>query len=513
MAVMLSLAAAAVIVRSTGPVRWHGVAILAAALVAVPGLQYAFGMVMFSGTAWVSTTYLVGFLLALLIGARWERASPGQLADGLFFAVGVGAILSVGLQLHQWFALDLLDIWSMGNGYGRPFANLGQPNQLGTLLLWGILAMAWGLVRRRIGAGTALLAVGYLLFGVALTESRTAWLGLAILICASWFWRHLWPDRRWPWVATGLSVYFAVCVMLVAWLNGTGDPARISGEPRPVIWSLFVDAALRHPIFGYGWSQVGLADMTAAPDHPSLHNFFSHSHNLFLDLILWCGIPIGLFVSIYLIRWLWLRARAVRGAEDAVLLLFLFVVGNHAMFEFPLHYAYFLLPVGLVMGALNARLETRPALTLGRWSVVAIWFISVALLGLIIRDYSRVETSYQNLRFEWAHIETKTHGDLPDVLLLTQWRDFIRVARMEPTSGMSIDDLDLMRNITSIYPSALAFYKLAGALALNERPAEAQLWLKRMCKIVPESECVGIKAGWAHQSLRYPSIAAVPWPN
>ncbi|PIW09923.1 MAG: polymerase, partial [Comamonadaceae bacterium CG17_big_fil_post_rev_8_21_14_2_50_60_13] len=68
-----------------------------------------------------------------------------------------------------------------------------------------------------------------------------------------------------------------------------------------------------------------------------MHTVFSHSHNLFLDLVLWCGIPFGLFVSLYLIRWFWLRLRAVRCAEDAVLMLFLLVVGNHAMLELPLH--------------------------------------------------------------------------------------------------------------------------------------------------------------------------------
>lgn len=521
-AIVLALAAAAVIMRSTGPVVWHGITLLAAALVFVPLVQYGFGMVMFSGAAWISTAYLIGFLLALLTGVRWEMTSPGQLADGLFLAIGVAALLSVGLQLHQWLALDLLNIWSMGDGYGRPFANFGQPNQLGTFLLWGLLAAAWGLARRHIGVGTALFMAVHLLFGLALTQSRTAWVAVVILVGASWLWRRLWSDQRLPWLVTGLGLYFAACVISIGWLSqlflltlfaDIGDIVRISSEQRPAAWALFLDAALQRPWFGYGWNQVGLAQLTAALNHPSLHVLFSHSHNLFLDLILWCGIPAGLLVSIYLVGWSWRRLCEVRGSEDAVLMLFLIVVGNHAMLELPLHHAYFLLPAGLVMGALNVRLNARPILIVRRWSVIAVWLASVALLALIIRDYSRVEASYQALRFEWAHIKTDIRRGPPEVLLLTQWREFIRFARFEPSSGMSADKLDWMRKLTSAYPSAGAFHKLAGALAMNQQPDEAQLWLKRLCKFVSESQCADVKAAWANQSLSNSGIAAVPWPN
>jgi len=521
MAIVSSLAAVAVIVRSRGPVEWHGITVLAASLVFILGLQYGFGLILSPGTAWVNSAYLLGFSLALLTGARWESSSPGQLADGLFLAIGIAALLSVGLQLHQWLGLNLLDIWSMGDGFGRPFANFGQPNNLGTFLLWGLLATAWGLIRQRIGGWAALFIAVYLLFGLALTQSRTAWVAVALLIATIWIWRHLWPDRHWPWVVTGLGVYFAVCVMSQGWLNqllgltlstDVGDIVRISSEQRPAVWALFLDAALQRPWLGYGWNQVALAQLTASLDHPALHTVFSHSHNLFLDLVLWCGIPLGLFVSSCLGGWFWLRLRAVRCAENAVLMLFLLVVGNHAMLELPLHHAYFLLPTGLVMGALHIRLHVRPILAAGRWSYVGIWLVSALLLGLLIRDYSRVETSYQALRFEWARIKYHTRGTPPEVLLMTQWRDFIALARFEPPSQMTAQELDWLRKINITTPSTGGFHKLAAALAMNKQPIEAQLWLRRACKIVSATQCEALRSAWAQQSLSNPDIAAVAWP-
>lgn len=521
-AIVLALGSIAVILRSPGRVAWHGITLLVAALALVPALQYGFGLVLFAGTAWISSVYLIGLLLALLTGARWEKTSPGQLGDGLFLAIGMAALLSVGLQLHQWLALDALDAWSMGNGHGRPFANFGQPNQLATFLLWGLLATAWGLLRHRIGLMTALFLALFLLFGLSLTQSRAAWVALALLLLGSWYWRRLWTDRRWPWLATALVFYFAACTLSLDWLNqallldrpvGASEAARLASELRPLIWSILIDAAWQHPVLGYGWNQVGLAQLTTALNHPPLQLLLAHSHNLFLDLILWSGIPVGLLVSLYLVRWFWLRLRAVNCAEDALLLLFLLVIGNHALLELPLHYAYFLLPTGLIMGALNARLDAKPILFTGPWSLVLLWVASVALLSLTIRDYLRVETSYQELRFEQARIKNKIPGKPLDVLLLTQWREAISLSRFEPSSGMNASDLDWMRRVSATYPGTATIPKLALALALNKQAIEAKLWLEKMCRIESEPNCNAVRNYWADQTLHHPELAVVSWPD
>jgi O-antigen ligase len=518
----LALGSAAVILRSRGQVRWHGITLAVAAVALVPGLQYGLGIVLLPGTAWISSAYLLGLLLAVHTGARWEASSPGQLADGLFLAIGTGALLSVSLQSHQWLNLQVLDSWSMADGLGRPFANFGQPNQLATFLLWGLLATGWALLRRHIAGKTALLIAHYLLFGLALTESRTAWIAITILISAIWYWRALWPDSRWPWMVTWLGLYFIVCASSIGWLSQvlhlgghpvTSDAGRVAAELRPLIWSVFIDAALQHPLLGYGWNQVGLAQLTAALAHPSLELLHTHSHNLFLDLVLWCGIPLGLFLSLYLMRWLWHKLRAVKCAEDAILMLFLLLIANHSMLELPLHYAYFLLPVGLVIGVTSVRLQDAPVLYTGRWSLLLIWLTSSTLLLMIVREYLRVETSYQELRMEQAHIRIDAPGAPPDVMLLTQFHEFIRLSRVQPSSGMSVEKLDWMSQVARTFPGTATIPKLALALGLNHRQAEASQWLKKVCKIEPESRCEAVRQYWEGETLKHPELIQVPWPN
>lgn len=516
-ATVLLLAFAALIWRSSGAMAVHRIILAAFVLMGVPWLQYGMGLIAQPGVAWISCAYLFGLFLAVLLGARWEASSPGQLGDALFLAIGIAAVGLVGLQLMQWLQVDGLELWRLSGGPERPSANLGQPNQLATLLLWGVLAAAWGLIRGRISGGVAILLVTFLLFGIALTGSRTAWIGVALLVVASWWWRSLWRSARLPWVATGLGFYFVLCVATQGWLglllNGTEatDVVRMGSELRPLAWAVFLDAARQRPWFGYGWNQTALAQLAVATAHPSLHNVFTYSHNLFLDLILWCGIPLGLLVSASLVGWIWRCFRGVQSAESAVLLLLLLVVGNHAMLELPLYYAYFLLPAGLVMGMLNGRHGARPVLYVGRWVAGLFCLAAATLLVLLIRDYSRVEPSYENLNFEWQHIKVAPIGP-PDVLLLTQWHDFVEFARYEPKGGLSQVQLDELRSIPELFSGALFSHKYASILALNQRPDEARLWLQRLCKVAPESECNAAKAIWAKQSLKHPEIAAIPWP-
>ena len=52
-----------------------------------------------------------------------------------------------------------------------------------------------------------------------------------------------------------------------------------------------------------------------------------------------------------------------------LLMTLLLVTTNHALLELPLHHAYFLLPVGLVIGALDQRMAREPVFTTAPWTM------------------------------------------------------------------------------------------------------------------------------------------------
>ncbi|MGC3984723.1 MAG: Wzy polymerase domain-containing protein [Pseudorhodoferax sp.] len=521
--VLLTMAFALSWGQRNKPVRLTYIAATALVVAAVPWMQYAAGQLQFVGIAWVGSAYVLGFALAVLVGQRWEEHAPGQLGDGLFAALLIAALLSVGLQLHQWLGLDLMDVWLMGNGSDRPYANVGQPNQLATLLLWGILALWWFCWRGRVRPLFAAFATVFLSWGLTLTASRAAWIAVLLLLVCVWCWSPLWSWVR----ARGAASLLALCFVLqsliapvvteLLLLSPFADPAGIaargSGELRLQAWRLFLDAVVRAPWWGYGWNQGSMAQLTVAPDHAPLQILFQYSHNLFLDLILWCGIPIGGALTVALVAWLWRRMRAVRDGGSALLFMVLLVVGNHAMLEFPLHHAYMLLPAGLVIGVLDSRLRAKVLPVQGLRLQWLLAIVCALMLAAIVRDYLRIEAAYQALRFEQANFRLPAPSAAPDVLLLDQMQAPIALAKLEPSPANAPSHLDWMRRTALIYPNGGTVHKLAASLAWAGQPDEAATWLRRMCAVVLPQECSAVRAAWKAQAMADPAIARVQWPE
>ncbi len=516
---MLLLVASFVLWRNRFCVAWHWLTAVSAGMALIPLIQYAVGMTPLFGVAWINSVYLLGLLTALLAGAAWELESPGQCADYLFLAIGIAAVVSVGLQLNQFFDLEPFGPWTLQSTGTRHFANIAQPNQMASLLLLGVLGCAWGFYRKYLGATAAFVTAALLLLGVVLTESRTAWLNVILLLGITVYGRRYAPDRKYLGAVVGLGCYFLVCILMLPTLNdffGGGLPVEYrspSSDTRWAAWGMFLKAILHRPLFGFGWGQLGHAQFLMLDEGISLGGSLLQAHNLILDLVLWNGIPLGLSLAAFLGWWCWTVVRGLRNFSQLLLISFLVVLGTHAMLEYPLQYAYFLLPAGMVMGCLNVSLGLRTAFGPRKWLTGVVLLLAMATLVVTIRDYFRIETSFYGLRFELKKIDVPIPRTPPDVLALTQWRDHIVFSRMELRSGIAAGELAWMRNMVSSVPSPFVLYRFAAMLAMNDQPAEAQQWLRRTCQISSKSLCEIIEAEWAKQSLIYERIAAVPWPG
>lgn len=527
---MLLLALFGVLAWSSHPISWRPSAIVVMALLPQVVLQYLAGMIPFAGDAWIAGAYLLGLALALQTGAHWESLRAGQALDALAIALGIAGFLSVALQLIQW--LDVGVAWHLANVYawqlwvnessqGRPYANLAQPNMLATLLLLSVLSTVWGVFRRRIGLATAVFFVAFLLFGVALTRSRTAWLGVGVLVAASWYWARLSPGRGLPVWSSALGVFFAgvtgYLVLGSGWSLDGGAPqldvTRLEAGQRPIVWRLFADAALAKPWFGYGWNQTSVAYLGEVNDYPALHANFNNAHNLFLELVLSCGIPLGLLLSGLIVMWCINSFRRVRAAEDAIALLMIAIVGIHAMLELPLHHAYFLLPIGVVAGVLAQRLGATSILKTGRTPMLALGASAALLLGVMVRDYIGViEQDFRAMRFETAGVSVRAPAEAPEVILLTQLRELLRYWRFLPRTGMSEQDIQWARDVTQRNPAPGSLFKLAQILAINGKASEAERWLLRTRKVVPVGQWKFIEKVWLDVSRTNPAMAAVRLP-
>jgi O-antigen ligase len=517
-AIVLGCVAVYVLIKAPDAIEWHGLSLLAIAMLAVVTAQYSAGLVHSFGVAWINMAYLLGLLVALLAGSTWERVSRLQCADLLFIAVVVGAVLSVGIQIYQWLGLEAVGPWILRSSGPRPYANMVQPNQLASLLLLGVLGCAWFNRRGWMHGYVAIFLAMWLLFGLALTASRTGWLNAALIGTAFVVWRRLPGMDRLSTTGIGLIAFYAACVFALPMLNELPATSGMAVELRPAmdnarvkLWATLIEATSLRPWFGFGWGQVGHAQFEMRIEQMLGGATLQNAHNLLLDLVLWMGIPLGLAVGGFLGWWALLAVRRVNNVFQVLMLLFPAVLTIHAMLEYPLQYAYFLLPAGLMLGALNSSLGFRVLVQTPKWAGTLWVLMAAAVLAITIRDYTRVETSFYGLRFEQRKIQTNIPATPPDVWVLTQWPDYFALARTDPARVHEPQDIVWAGNVVITMPSALGMYKLSAMLAFANRPDEAQRWQQILCKVNNPTLCEIMNRAWDEESKVFPEMAAVPW--
>lgn len=520
MALAFGAAALWLLLRVRGPCAIPKEVAALLALAVVPLFQFALGQVNFAGTMWMSVAYLCGLACVVWVGARWEAHAPDQMLDLLFIAIGIAAFATVLLQVQQYFGLvDDSQWWALNVGASRPSGNLGQPNHAATLLCWGLCATGWGMARGQVRPPIALLSAAALLGGVALTESRTAAVGLVLAAGFVVAFRRLWAGAAWRRALLALMVYYLACLWWVVHSAGGGALELISRSgsthQRWQALAVFTDAVAQHPWSGYGWNQSFLAQIAVADAHPGLDSRFSSSHNLLLDVLVWCGLPLGLLTVAGLVWWLGgLLSRLRTPGQFTAALLLMFAV-NHAMFEYPLYYAYFLLPFGCVAGALGVKLARTKALVsaIGAKWVALLFALPMLLLAGILTDYAAMD-SFRINRWDMDANGSSAKVQVPNLTFLTDQEAILRWGSTHRTPSRSTDaQLQQLQRVIGVEPEGTSIVFFASNLALNGQADNAQWWLRRACKLVQPEDCKSLKKYWVEAGATHPEIAALAWPG
>ena len=221
----------------------------------------------------------------------------------------------------------------------------------------------------------------------------------------------------------------------------------------------------------------------------------------------------GGVLCLAIVVWAARRFRAVKTPDQAILLLLVMLVLNHSMLEYPLHYAYLLLPVGWLVGALEVRMggdvrlwrKAPPAV------VLVLYLSAITLLAAIITDYFQIEQANRYVRLERLHMQVETWTP-PDPFVLTHMSRQIEMVRAPTTSPLSEAELMDREHLTEVLHDGHAMFYLAVAEAINHRPEQAVVWLQRYCKLKPLDGCANAAKDWAKSGVAHPEIAAIEWP-
>lgn len=313
---------------------------------------------------------LFGGLLAAAVGAT----APRRAFDAFCLALVAAGLVSFVLAVVQVFKPDLVqgDWLARVGAQGRAGGNLRQPNHLSSLLLWSMASLIWlhesraekaaEQTRLLLWRSATLAAMFCLIFSDVLTVSRTG--AVCIVLLAAWGLLDRQLSRFTRSLLLVLPLIYVVCWWSMSeWSRAAsegfaGDVQLSKGDlssSRFGIWSNTFELIRQNPWLGVGWGEFNFAwSLTPFPGRPVA--FFDHTHNLPLNLMVELGLPLGTLVLALLAWCLWkafvacritLQPQSTMVRTAFVMVLMMLV---HSMLEYPLWYAYFLLPMAFALG-------------------------------------------------------------------------------------------------------------------------------------------------------------------
>ena len=355
---------------------------------------------------------LVAWLVALA-GAASARAPLGLTVFTAFcWGLLTAGVLGVAIGAVQVFMPEWADgDWIAHSGIpGRAVGNLRQPNHLSSLLLWAAVALVALHELRRLATRLTFVVMALLIFALVLTASRTGLVSVLLLALWGVADRHLQRRTRALLITTPL-LYLLAWLAMLGWgqLGGHafGGAARlaetdISGS-RFAIWANAWALIKAQPWLGVGLGEFNFAwSLTPFPQRPVA--FFDHAHNLPLHLAVELGLPLALVLMALMIWALWQALRAAltaqgdTGTTQRCAFMMVLMIGLHSLLEYPLWYAYFLLPAlwvwGFALGQASAARVPASHGVVGAPGFTAAGALLVVGAALAVLDYGRVSVIF-----------------------------------------------------------------------------------------------------------------------
>ncbi|UTO19848.1 Wzy polymerase domain-containing protein [Acinetobacter sp. Z1] len=454
----------------------------------IPLIQFSFGLITDFSIAFLSFSYLFAFWLMIVSGynvASTEEKRERIMTGFSYTVLGV-AFISGLFAVIQWLNWESNFGWVMALKGSRPYANFGQPNNLSTFLIMGLLAALYLYEKHKASLWLLIPSSVLVLFAVCLTQSRTAWI-VCIFIFFYWIYKQykLQPRFNFPKLLMWSLAYFILAgyllpliAELMSYSAGSGitHTASIveragSGHERIGMWIQILHAIAERPWFGYGWNQTSIA-VVESIHFNTFQVWFNSAHNVFLDLLVWNGIPLASLIIAYIALWFFWLNKQAKDITSIIAILMVCTILIHAMLEFPQRYAYFLLPMGFLLGLIQAQNPNLKAIIVNKNVTRCLWLVSIVVLLLVWRDYKLFQEN-SRLVFKGKTPSEEILGS-SKILLLTQFQQRLNWIALNPKTKFSETDLELLGEMVKNKATPYNLKKYAQLLVYNEKIADAE---------------------------------------
>lgn len=249
--------------------------------------------------------------------------------------------------------------------------------------------------------------------------------------------------------------------------------------------------ATQHPWLGVGWFGFGPEQVRIAADFGST-TYAEHSHNLILNLAAELGFPATILICSGLAWWA-IQCFFIKAVTVPIRFagLFFVAVFVHSMVEFPLWYAFVLIPIGILMGMVHQLRWPSEGVLLGRpaKNVIAVILGGAFLfMALITWDYQRVTTGFRVLRWQQSgYVVDISPSERPAFTLFPQFFDYFKLTKMVAREGMSDTDIAFAERMSHRFGYVHVLSKMAEIYTLNGKPEQAARTMQTLQRLHPIS--------------------------
>lgn len=437
----------------------------------IPLVQYGFGQIYYISDAILITYYLLFFCLAYLVGYNLNfYVDKPKILFLLACVIGCAAIISAILSVLQFFELSFSFIKGL-NG-NRVYANFGQPNNMATFHFMGLVALLYLNYIKRLHYIALLLLATLLVYSIVLSQSRTVWVSYIFVIGLTliYFKNKAFILKI---IMVGL-IYIGIC-LLYNWQKSSAVTVLergISSSGRFEIWQHMLYAIAQSPWSGHGWYQTNIAQLEGVLLFENA-GYLSSAHNIILDLILWNGIPLALVIIISCFGILLSIFNSLKNHSDFILFLCIVPIIGHSLLEFPLFYAFFLIPFAFILGIFSARM---PSILVLKQEASKLIFL--VLILIFAYSYQKIYITMNRLSAAAFFSESNQKLDYPDeIYLLNKFSVQEKWLLLDPFTKLDADNIQSYEKFIITQPTYYNLMKFSQILAINDRKDEAKKYL------------------------------------
>ncbi|MFV1922593.1 MAG: Wzy polymerase domain-containing protein [Methylotenera sp.] len=329
-------------------------------LILLLGVQWFAGV----GVYWQETSlgalYLFWAVMLMLVATQLkEQLSLETIVTWLAYALLIGGLANVIVVLMQLFGAD--DFFWTFRRQGKSYTgNLAQVNLLTDYLSLTLASIFYLHIKNRLKTGAVYGMVIFLLVALTLTGSRMSWLYILLITLSFYVFGRNSNQQTWqtksklilwlPLLYGSVQFVLPMLVELIASNSAVLPPApteRLAAfASQESVRMAYIKEALaiasQHLLLGVGWGQYVCYDLIFADTHTAHTGFVSHTHNLFVQILVECGLFALLVMLIGSIYWFVQMLKQNNSIERWWLLLVGGIIFTHSMLEYPLWYAHFL---------------------------------------------------------------------------------------------------------------------------------------------------------------------------